>query len=130
MISFFEKQPNKLILLDGWGAIISTFFTGFILVGLHETIVIPPKTLYILATFPALFAILDFCFFFYQKIIRNHSLQIIAFLNLTYCVVSILFAIHHLNTITIFGWAYIIIELLILFCLVYIELNVAHKMRS
>jgi hypothetical protein len=52
-------------------------------------------------------------------------LKTIAFVNLLYCFLSIGFAIYHHQSITLAGWSYLIVELLIVITLVFIEFKTA-----
>ena len=52
----------------------------------------------------------------------------IGIINLTYCCISIVFAFYHFGTITIFGWSYLLMEILIIITLAIIELKVAKKL--
>ncbi len=121
----FSENPRKLFLLDGIGALVSAFFLGVVLVQLEHIFGIPPSALYVLAFIPCVFAAYDF--FCYWKIKENWRgyLKAIAIANLLYCVLSLGFAFYHLEQITYLGWAYIIIEILIILVLAKIELNAA-----
>ncbi|TCP28670.1 hypothetical protein EV195_101851 [Tenacibaculum skagerrakense] len=59
------------------------------------------------------------------KISRN-----ILYINLIYCCLSILLAIHHIQVITNLGWVYIIIEILIVFMLAMIEIHALKEKRE
>ena len=89
---------------------------------------IPKSTLYFLATLPCLFAIYDFyCYFKNNKNFKK-NIKTIAYVNITYCCLSIILAIHHNNVITNLGWTYIIIEILIVYMLAMIELKVSNNL--
>ncbi len=121
-------KPKNLFLIDGLGALLSIFLLGFVLVKLEPYFGIPVSTLYILAGLPVFFALYDlYC---YLKEPENTSafLKGIAILNLSYCVLSIGFAIHHSNVIKNLGWVYIILEVLILIVLATIQLRIANRM--
>ena len=124
----FSSSPKRLFLIDGIGALLSAFLLGFVLVQFERIFGIPRSTLYFLAFIPCLFAVYDF--YCYRIIKRNIGfyLRVIAFLNLLYCAVSIGFMIYHFQTITVFGWAYIILEILIVISLVMLELKTAESL--
>lgn len=122
-----EKYLKKLFLIDGFGAILSAFLLGVILVKLERFFGIPKSTLYFLASLPLLFATFDFyCYF---KIERNLDtlLKSIAIINLLYCFLSIGLAFYDYQKITNLGWAYIIIEVLIVTTIAIIELKASKK---
>ena len=120
-----KESPRKLFLIDGMGAILSAFLLGVVLVKLERVFGIPSSTLYILASFPILFAIYDY--YCYRMVDNNLSKFIkgIAAFNLFYYCLSIGFALHHYQEITYFGWSYMILEIIIVFTLAIVELRVA-----
>jgi len=116
---------KKLFLLDGFGAILSAILLGIVLVKLEEYFGIPKTTLYILAALPCFFAIYDFyCYFKIEKNL-DKFLKGIAIVNLLYCCLSLGFAFHHYQEITYLGWAYIIVEIIIVVAIAIIELRAA-----
>lgn len=125
LISWGNTDPRKLFLIDGLGAILSAFLLGVVLVEFEEYFGIPRPTLYILALLPCLFAGYDF--FCYQKKNENVDsfLKGISFLNIGYCLLSIVLASYHYERVTYLGWGYILIEVLIVMTLAMIELKAA-----
>lgn len=128
MIERLIADPKKLFLIDGLGAILSAFLLGFVLVKLESVFGIPSTTLYFLAAIPVFFA----CYDLYCSRKNNDNLgQLligIAIMNLTYCCISIGFAFYHFGTITVFGWSYITMEILIIVTLAIVELKVAKRL--
>jgi len=124
------KNPKKLFLVDGLGALVSAFSLGIVLVKLESVFGIPRNTLYILAAIPCFFAVFDFLWYF--KNVENFStgLKIIAFANLMYCCLSLGFAICHHQKLTVFGWIYIILEVGIIVTLVFFELKIANHHQN
>lgn len=124
-----EFNPKKLFIIDGLGAILSAFLLGVVLVGFESIFGIPKSTLYCLAFFPCLFAIYDFYCFFMDG--NNISLQLkgIAILNLLYCCLSVGLIIYHHHRITKYGWAYLMIEIIIVLALAYYELKTARRVK-
>ena len=128
MIEKIISNPKKLFLIDGLGAILSAFLLGVVLVKAEIYFGIPSSTLYVLATIPILFAIYDLYCYRKDRSELGYSLKGIAILNLLYCFLSIGFACYHFKTLTIFGWFYVLIEILTVFTLAYIEYNTATKL--
>ncbi|MDB2606352.1 hypothetical protein N9Y48_01100 [Zobellia sp.] len=130
LITNVELNPKKLFLIDGFGATVSAFLLGVILVKFEIIFGIPSSTLYILATIPIFFAFYDF--YCYQR--RNHKtgllLKGIAVLNLIYCCISLGLAFYHSGTITNLGWMYILIEIVIVLLLAIIEFRVGRKITK
>jgi hypothetical protein len=127
IIQRFESKPKNLFLIDGLGAILSAFLLGVVLVKLERFFGIPASTLYFLAILPIFFAIFDFYCFLNKIKNVGDSLKIIATLNLLYCFLSLGLAVYHIDTITSLGWAYLLIEVLIVASLAILELEVARS---
>ena len=122
-------QPKQLFLLDGFGALLSAFSLGVVLVQLESLFGIPPNVLYILAVLPCFFGVYDFyCYFKIERKI-GFFLKGIAFVNLGYCVLSLGFAYVHQESITTLGWTYIILEVLIVVYLAILEIKVANYLK-
>ena len=127
ILEWGNDNPRKLFQIDGFGAILSAFTLGIVLVKLERVFGIPISALYFLASLPCLFAVYDFyCYF---KIDKNLGmfLKAIAITNLIYCCLSIGLAIYHRETITNLGWVYILTEILIVFTLAIIEIRLAKR---
>jgi len=131
--SFVDKMslnPKRLFLIDGFGALISAFSLGVILVQLEYIFGMPKETLYILAFLPCVFFAYDI--FSYLQMNKNQAfnLRVIAILNLLYCFLSLGFAIHHRQNLTSFGWIYFVLEMIIIIILVNIEFQTASKLST
>lgn len=118
----FELQ--KLFLLDAFGACVSALMLGFVLVRLEDVFGIPVNVLFVLAIFPMLFAVYDLYAYFQASSRQAIMLKGIAILNLLYCLLSSLYLIAHLNEITVFGLAYLSIEIVLVICLALFELSI------
>jgi hypothetical protein len=125
LINWANSHPRKLFLIDGLGAMVSAFLLGVVLVKLEAVFGIPRSTLYVLALLPCFFAIYDV--YFYQKKEEDigHFLKGIAIMNISYCLLSIGLAIYHYQSITYFGWSYILVEIFIVLALARLELRVS-----
>ncbi len=130
MIDPMLKQPRKLFLIDGLGALLSAFLLGIVLVKLQHLIGVPTRTLYVLAFLPVLFAVYDFlCFFKLQNGFAIY-IKYIAVANIMYCLFSIAMMASHGDTLTSLGWFYFIVEILIVGVISLIELKVAKELRK
>lgn len=130
VITIVEQNPKKLFLIDGFGAILSAFLLGIVLVKLEVLFGIPPSTLYILAAIPLLYVAYDF--YSYIKTSQKAGLLLkgIAVLNLIYCCISLGLAFYHSTTITNLGWVYIVIEILVILLLAILEFSVGRKITK
>lgn len=122
------SNPKSLILFDGFGALLSAFLLGVILIKFEHLFGMPPKALYVLAILPCFFAVYDFACYFLAK--KNWSLfiKIIAALNLLYCCISIGYVFYHFQKLTILGHLYFVGELIIVLVLVFIEFKTASQL--
>ena len=128
LLKSLTLNPKKLFLIDGLGAVISTFLLGVVLGNFESIIGIPPSTLYLFAVLPIFFAVYDF--YCYQKTDNSLKpfLRGIAILNLLYCCLSIGVAFYHYKTITSIGWIYILVEVSIIIILSIVELTIAKRL--
>jgi len=128
-VNFFcgRLKPKQLFLIDAIGGFISVLFLGLILTSFQKYIGVQKDVLYFLAVWPLLFLIYDlFCFFLVENRISFY-LKIIAYLNLTYCFLSLSLLIYHHSQILTLGYLYFIFELIILWILIIIEINIANR---
>lgn len=130
LIQWGRKNPGRLFLTDGLGALVSALLLGVVLVRLEEVFGIPPPTLYILALFPCLFGIFDLYSYKYAGKNSAHFLKGIAIMNLAYCCLSVGLALYHHESLTFWGWAYILLEVMVVSALASLEYRVAQKLKS
>lgn len=122
-----KSNPKILFLIDGIGALLSAFLLGVVLVRFESFFGIPPNVLYLLAAIPCFFAIYDFFCYYQAKDKMALYLRIIAFANISYCILSVMMAGLHRETISIWGWGYIVGEIIIVLLLAAIEIRTANS---
>ncbi|MCF2875710.1 MULTISPECIES: hypothetical protein [unclassified Tenacibaculum] len=130
LLTNIQQNPKKLFLIDGFGAILSAFMLGVILVRFEALFGIPSSALYILAIIPLFFTLYDIYSFKQKHSKTNVLLKGIAILNLLYCCISLGFAFYHFNSITYIGWSYILIEITIILLLAFIEFSVGTGVKN
>jgi len=118
---------KSLFIIDGVGAILSMFFLGVVLVRLNEIVGMPVNTLYILAAIPIAFLLYDIIALFQHPDKQQSLLRGIAVLNSIYCIISLTFLFLHHHDLTMWGWVYFILEIIVLVILVGIELKAANR---
>ena len=126
-ISQLNKNPQQLFLVDAVGALISAVLLGLVLTRFYDFFGIPIHALHILAIIPCFFILYDVVSYFQSRELSATLLKGIAFFNVTYCVFSLIMAFLHRETITIFGWMYIMGEVFVVLVLVGVELKVARR---
>jgi hypothetical protein len=125
IILWGKQNPKAFFRIDGIGAIISAVLLGLVLVEFEVLLGIPKNTLYFLALLPCLFALYDF--YCYVRIDKKTKLFLkgIALMNVLYCFLSIGLAFYHRNSVTHWGWVYIIVESIIVVSLAIVEFKIA-----
>ena len=117
--------PKKLFLIDGIGALLSAFLSGFVWAHLQHHIGLPVSTLYTLAIIALLYAFFDLVCYS-----RNKGVDFvrgIAVLNMAYCGFLLVLSIQHSQTLTYFGWGIIVLECSVVALLACVEFSMASK---
>ena len=122
------KNPRKIFIVDGVGALLSSFLLGVVLVEFEQEFGIPPSALYVLAALPILFALFDFLSYRFSKKPAT-NFRLIAAMNLLYCGFSVGMALFHKSSITYLGWGYILGEIIIVSILALFELSLAKRIE-
>lgn len=130
LLNTLVQKPKKMFVVDGFGALFSAFMLGIVLVQFHAFFGIPKQTLHILASVALVLACLDFYFYRLTKLDTSKAIQTIAILNLLYLGLSLTLGIYHAKLISIYGWLYLVAEMLILLLLAGFELKLASKVQS
>ena len=130
LIKEIKHNPKILVLIDGVGALVTAFFLGFVLVQLESFFGIPSSVLYVLAVIPIFYALYDFYCYQKENLQIGKFLKRIAIMNLIYCCISLGMAFYHKEPITIFGWIYVIIEIIIIVGLAIFELKTSKEMMN
>lgn len=127
-INHYKMRPHSLFLLDGFGALFSSFLLGVVLMNLVPIFGIPQNILCLLAIIPLFFAALDFWVYFSRPITMRKYLRTIAWLNIFYCCLSLALAVGHCEVISIYGWCYIISEIVLVTLLAVFEIKVSRQL--
>lgn len=126
-MSNLRTNPKRLFLIDGIGALVSMFFLGVVLVWLEDKIGMPIQVLYFLAVLPSFFAVYSFSCHYFLTNNWKPFLRGIAILNLLYCCLTISLLFYYNHHLTILGWTYFIVELIVLFVLITVEFKASSK---
>lgn len=119
------SNPKLIFLIDGFGAILSVFLLGVVLVRLENFIGMPSQTLYILAAIAGVFSIYSFfCSFRITNKWRTF-LKVIAFANLSYCLLTFSLLFYHQSELTTLGIVYFLIEIMVIVGLALFEWKIA-----
>ncbi|MFT4750359.1 MAG: hypothetical protein ACJA0J_001288 [Bdellovibrionota bacterium] len=120
-------NPHKLFLFDGLGAVLSAVFLGLLLPYFNEYIGMSLTHLYVLAGLAVVFAVYSLsCYFFRVEKWRSFMLGI-AVVNLSYCGLTIFLLFSNWFTITGWGAAYFMAEIIVIVLLVSLEFQTANR---
>lgn len=125
VINQMKGEPKKLFLIDGFGALVSAFLLGIVLVQFESTFGMPRKELYILSFLAVGFAV--YSLICSRKIPENWQIymKIIAGVNFLYCCLTLGLVFYHSETITVLGVSYFLGEVLIVVSLAVLEFRTA-----
>lgn len=127
--AYIKARPQSLFLIDGLGALISSFLLGILIPQWLDFFGIPMQVLSLLATLPIFFACFDFLSYLMNSNRVRHHLRIISGLNLAYCIISLSLAFYHMDTLTPWGWAYLVSELVLVFLLSHLEYKTSESIE-
>ena len=120
-------NSKKIFLIDSFGALLSAFLLGVVLVRFESTFGMPRKVLYFLSITACIFAIYSFMIYLLIKENWKPYLKIIAFANLIYCCLTIGLTLYFNKEVTNLGLIYFLAEVSVVITLAIIELKSASK---
>lgn len=116
-----------MFFIDSLGALLSALLLGIVLVRFDDVFGMPVRVLYPLAAIALAFCLYSLaCYLLVRKKAKPY-LQLIAVLNLLYCLLTIILLYYHHSMLSVLGYLYFIGEIIIITVLAYIELSVAGK---
>ena len=122
-----QLPARTLFLIDGFGAMVSIFMLGVVLVNNQPLVGMPVEVLRILASIPCVFAIYSFAGRFIIKGRVEPYLKWIAVANLSYCLLTAALMVLFFAELTWLGIAYFVLEIMIVVYLSRAELVVAMR---
>ena len=124
------SNPKRLFLIDCLGALLTALFLLTILARFESIFGMPVSVLYFLSLIAGIFAIYSFCCFYFFPDNLRPFLRIILIANLLYCCLTAGFIISFYNRLTILGWIYFVMEIMIIICLSVIEFRTLKSKSS
>ncbi len=118
-------KPKTLFLIDGFGALVSTFLLSRVVARFESIFGMPQKTSYLLALVAGMYAVYSFACFFFMRENPKPYLRNIAFANLLYCCITAGFVLYYFQLLTSIGFIYFISEMVIIVSLATVELKSA-----
>ncbi|MEN2487386.1 hypothetical protein AAYQ05_06260 [Flavobacterium sp. B11] len=123
MLKNFLKNPKKIFLVDGFGALLTTILLFFVLrnfnvfFGLSKDIF---EYLSIIAF--TLFVYSITCYFSIKQNWKSF-LKIICAINMFYCLLTFAIILYHYETISFFGIIYFLVEIFVITLIVFLEIK-------
>ena len=130
IIKQLSSKPKTLFLIDSIGALTTVFFLYVVLRNFNEYFGMPITILNYLSAIAACLGIYSTICLVLIKENWIPFIMIISIANLLYCILTIGLIIFYHPKLSIFGTAYFIGEIAIIFGLIYIELNVASAIKK
>ena len=129
-----KANPKVIFLIDGIGALVTSFSLFGIGFWLSNYFGMPKNILYILSIIVAFYAFYSLsCYFFlFDKLGKTDKnwqsfLKVIIAANFAYCVVMPFLLVEFYQNLTALGFSYFIFEIMIILVLVVLEIKVASK---
>ena len=123
IVAQFSAAPTRLFAVDGLGALSTAVFIT-ILARFENVVGMPRTTLYFLASVAFIYAAFGFCCYFLNP--KNWALYLKALstANILYCCLTIGLMAFFFQRLTIVGFIYFSLEIIIISSLAYIERQV------
>jgi hypothetical protein len=129
-IDYFSRNPRTLFLLDGLGAVLTTFSLFFVLRNYYDYFGIPANILTYLSVIGLVYCAYSMACYCLLKDYWTPYLRIIGISNFLYCILTTMLLYAYYKGLTRIGLTYFLAEILIIMLLVYIELRVANMLRT
>jgi hypothetical protein len=123
ILNKLKNNPKKIFLLDALGAFLTASLLSFILAPKEDVFGMPSKTVYILSIIALCFFIYSFSCYKFIKTNWKPFLKLIIKLNSTYIIISVGLLFKHFNQLTFLGFTYFILEIIVIFIIVYLEIE-------
>lgn len=121
LISKITSTPKLMFLVDALGALISSLSLLLVLVPLEYYFGIPVNVLYYLGAIAVCLFIYSFSCYKLIKTRWKPYLKIIIILNTIYSLLSIGLILAHYHTVKPLGFAYLVLELAVIACVIALE---------
>ena len=127
--SYLARAPEKLFLIDGLGAMLTTLLLFVVWRNFNEHIGLPKTAINNLAAIAACLCIYSLVCFLCLKQKWVPFIRLMSWANLFYCIFTLVVLLIYYPQITLLGIAYFLVEIVMIIGLVYIELSVANQIK-
>lgn len=126
---FFVKKPKTLFLVDALGAVLTTFSLYFILRPYHLYLGMPEQTLSYLTVLGLFYVAYSMSCYFLIQVQWARYLKILGIFNISYCLLTASLLFLYSMNITPLGYAYFLLEILIILLLAFLEFRIANILK-
>ncbi len=130
LIRYFTQKPKTLFLVDGIGALMTTFYLFFVLRPFNAYFGMPVSILTYLSLIGLVFSVYSLTCFFLLAGNPSPFLKLIRSGNLFYCAVTSVLVFYHFGNLTTWGLLYFTLEIAIILLIVYIESKVINALKK
>ncbi|HYG37507.1 MAG TPA: hypothetical protein VD908_02760 [Cytophagales bacterium] len=127
IIDKFSANPERLFMVDGFGALLTAFLLGVILARFEDSFGMPQTILYFLSSVACIYSIYSFCCCFFVFSNWVPYLKAITIANLIYCCLTIGLIFYFYQSLTFLGLIYFFLEIMVMIGLMLVELMVILK---
>jgi hypothetical protein len=127
LINQLTSNPRKLFLIDGLGAFLTAFFLLAILARFQEYFGMPITILYFLSAAACIYMMYSICCYLFVLSKWHPYLKAITIANIIYCCVTFTLVIYFIQSLTMLGLIYFLIEIIVMSSLILLELTVLSK---
>ena len=123
-------NEHTIFVWDGIGAVLSALTLGLVLPTFQAWIGMPVRILHQLAYFACVYALYDFCCVRWSNKKNPKWLCIVVIANISHTLLTIFYLLSYINQITFIGMMYFMIEILIVWWIVYYEICIVKDVLS
>lgn len=117
----FVAKPKRIFVMDGLGAWLSMVLLYWVLAPFEQLFGMPANIVYVLAGIAfGLFLYSAGCQFFIKSSWKPFIGLLVIF-NAAYTLISLVLIILHADKLTVFGWTYFVLELIVIGVIIMIE---------
>lgn len=120
-------NKNNIFLIDAFGAILSSILLGIVLPLFSDFLGVSSLTLYLLAAIASLLSIYSLSCFYFNDQKNLIRLKFLALLNTAYCFLTLSLITFFTPNITVFGFIYFILEIIVVIGLIVVEVQIYQK---
>lgn len=124
------SERKRIFLIDAIGAFVSAFLLGVVLPAIQEWVGMPKHVLYILSFWALIAMVFSFSCFWFADHSKAVWLRAVLVANVFYCLVTIFFMTMFCSILTLWGWTYFLIELMMILGLVWRENKIIQRSSS